>query len=159
MSMFLCLESDQKLRGNLLHPNNTAASFTCSLPEHFSLATFGRGCWHLGLVELTLPPIKTGRKWDALYVCCSGCELSCIGQSYRPVVASLSVGEIKRNNFVRFPSVELVPLRVNSLDEVTVEICGKEGEIFQELNTQNPEYTSKCTFILQWRAYTNPQLP
>ena len=157
--MFLCLESDQKLRGNLLHPHNTAAFFTCSLPEHFRLATFGRGRWHIGLLELTLPPIKTGRKWDALYVCCSACELSCIGQSYKPVVASLSVGEIKRNNFVRFPSVELVPLRVNSLDEVTVEICGKEGEVFQELNTRNPEHMSKCTFILQWKAYTNPQLP
>ena len=157
--MFLCLESDQKLRGNLLHPNNTPAFFTCTLPEHFRVDTLGRGRWHLGLLELTLPPIKTGRKWDALYVCCSACELSCIGQAYKPVVASLSVGEIKRNNFVRFPSVELVPLRVNSLDQVTVEICGKEGEVFQELNTQNPEHASKCTFILQWRAYTNLQLP
>ena len=121
--------------------------------------TMGHGRWHLGLAELTLPPIKTGRKWDAIYVCCSACELSCIGRSYKPVVASLSVGEIKRNNFVRFPSVELIPLRVNSLDEVTVEICGKEGETLEELNVVNPELTSKCTFLLQWRAHTNPLQP
>ena len=155
--MFLCLESDQRSRGVLLHPNNTAARFTCSLPEHFRLDTSGRGRWHLGLVELTLPPIKTGRKWDPLYVCCTACELSCIGRSYKPVVASLSVGEIKRNNFVRLPTVELVPLRANSLDEVTVEICGKEGELLRELNTRESENSSKCTFILQWRPHTNPQ--
>ena len=157
--MFLCLESDQKSRGVLIHPNNTAALFTCSLPEYFRIDTPGRGRWHLGLVELTLPPIKTGRKWDPIYVCCSACELSCIGPAYKPVVASLSVGEIKRNNFVRFPSVELVPLRVNSLDQLTVEICGKEGETLEELNATNTELASKCTFILQWRAHTNPLQP
>ena len=157
--MFLCLESDQKSRGLPIHPDNTAALFTCSLPEYFRMDTMGHGRWHLGLAELTLPPIKTGRKWDAIYVCCSACELSCIGQSYKPVVASLSVGEIKRNNFVRFPSVELIPLRVNSLDEVTIEICGKEGELLKELNVSSPELTSKCTFILQWRPYTNPLQP
>ena len=154
--MFLCLESDQKSKGQPLHPNNTAALFTCSLPEHFRLDTSGRGRWHIGLVELALPPIKTGRKWDAIYVCCSACELSCIGHLYKPVVASLSAGEIKRNNFVRLPSVELVPLRVHSLDEVTVEICGKAGETLKELNNSGPDLTSKCTFILKWQPYTNP---
>ena len=155
--MFICLESDQKSKGVLLHPDNTAALFTCSLPEHFSLESFTRGHWHLGLTELTLPPIKSGKKWDSLYVCCSVCELSCIGQTYKPVVTSLSLGEIKRNNFVRLPSVELVPLRVNNLSEITVEICGKEGDLLKELNHQNPEQTSKCTFILQWIPYTSPQ--
>ena len=56
--MLLCLESMQ-------NPGNTPASFTCPLPEHFDLNTGGRGKWHISLVEITLPPIKTGKKWDS----------------------------------------------------------------------------------------------
>ena len=128
--MFLCLDSNQKSQGVPLYPDNTATLFTCSLPEHFRLNALGRGQgrWHLGLTDIALPAMKKGRKWDSIYVCCSACEVSCVGQSYKPVVASFSLGEIKRNNFVRFPSVHFVPLRVNNLSEITVEICGSNDD-------------------------------
>lgn len=153
--MFICVESDQKYDGISLHPNNTAGCFTCRLPEHYNINTGGQGRWYLALLEIALPPLKTGRKWDPLYVCCTACEPSSIGQLYKPVVASLSIGEVKRQNFVRLPSVHPVPLRVNTLSELTVEIYDKDGRIFKDLASKQPDQSSKCTFLLKWLPHRN----
>ena len=153
--MLPCLESDGGSKENMQNPRNTPAIFTCPLPEHFDLNTGGRGKWHISPVEITFPPIKTGKKWDSLYVCCSACELSCLGGVYKPVVASLSIGEVKRNNFVRFTSLLPVPLRVNTLSELSVEICGKGGRTFGELDVEKTELNTKCTFLLEWQPNTS----
>lgn len=155
--MLLCVTSDPTISGR---PGNTAASFSCPLPEHYSLDTGRRGFWSLGLKEVYVPALKTGRRWDRLYLCCDACESSALGALYKPVLATFSVGEIKRNGFVRFQSVCYVPLRVNGLSELRVEICDKAGETLEELNVKaNAAQTTSCTFSLKWMPNSSPWRP
>lgn len=155
--MLLCVTSDPEITGR---PQNTPASFSSPLPEHYSLETGRRGLWCLGLKEIYLPTVKTGRKGDRLLVCCNGCESSAFGEVYKPIVATLSVGEIKRNSFVRYESVCYVPLRVNSLSELGVEICTKDGERLKELNeSTGAGQATSCTFILKWSPNSSPWRP
>ena len=152
--MLLCLQSDQS---EDVYPGNTCAAFACVLPERYDLDTHGKGQWFLGLTEITLPPIKSSKKCEPIYVCCRQCETSSIGRFYKPVVASFSVGEIKRNGFVRFSPVHYVPLRVDSLEHLSVELCDCRGEIFRELTESGQP--SKCSFDLKWTSVTNPWRP
>lgn len=143
------------------HPNNTPSQFVCSLPENYNLEQGSRsGAWHVALIELSLPTIKTGQKWDGLYICCSACESSCLGKIYKPIVASLSLAEIKRTNWVRFHSLQYVPLRACDLSELAIEICGKDGQPFEELNrVVNPKQYTRCTLSLKWMPNTSPWRP
>ena len=115
------------------------------------------GCrrWYVSLLEITLPPIKTGKKWDSLYVCCDACALLCKGEAYKPFLASLSVGEVRRNNFVRLASSQPISLRVNTLSELSVKICGRVGQTLDELDVKNSDLTTKCTFSLEWSPNTS----
>lgn len=156
--MYICLESNLNPE---THGGNSPASFTCTLPEHYILNQSSKsGKWHIALLEIGLPPFKTNQKSEGIYVCCSACQPSCIGDIYRPVLASLSVGEIKRNNCMRFDPVQYVPLRASSLSELTIEICGKDGEPLEHLHSiQNDALTSRCTLVLKWIPTTSPWLP
>ena len=154
--MLICLQSDQSPTVN---PSNTPVLFTCTLPEHYNLDTQRRGRWYLGLQEIVLPSVRKGNKWDALYVCCQGCETSPLGGMYKPIIASLSLGEIKRNNFTRFSPVHYVPLRVQSLSQLTVEIYCSEGEILEDLKENSRGQATKCTFELKWMKDTSPWRP
>lgn len=156
--MLIFLESNRDV---LTYTNNRPARFTCLLPEHYDLQPgMQRGKWYLGLIELALPPIKRGQKSDRLYVSCSACELSCAGSVYKPIIASFSLGEIKRDSCVRFPSVQYVPLRVTSLSELTLEICGSDHTPLPELDTRdNPRLAARCSLALKWMPNTSPWQP
>lgn len=158
VKMLIFLESD---RDNLTYVGNTAVSFTCGLPEHYDLRPgMQKGKWYLGLIELALPAIKRGQKADRLYVSCSACELSCVGNSYRPIIAAFSLGEIKRDSCIRFPSVQYVPLRVTSVSELTLEVCGSDHRPLPELNTRdNPRQAARCSLALKWMPNTSPWQP
>lgn len=131
---------------------NTPSSFTCFLPERYDLNTRGRGSWSLGLTEICLPQVTGVKNWESIYVLCSVCQSSALGERYKPVLASLCVGEVKKQNFVRIPSVTYVPLRVNSLSEITVNISGFNGELvkIQETNGNGEVYSTTCTVDLKW---------
>ena len=154
--MLLCLQSDQS---SDMFEGNKACSFVCVLPERYELNTNGRGKWFIGLTEITLPIVKSSRKWEAIYVCCQQCEYSVVGQIYKPIVASFSVGEIKRNNFTRFSPVHYVPLKVDNLDQINVEICHSNGEVIEELHNGVKDSVTKCVFDLQWQIGTSPWRP
>jgi hypothetical protein len=75
-------------------------------------------------------------------------------------VASLSVGEIKRNNFVRFSPVQPVPLTVQSLSQLSIRILNSEGKLLEELNAEaGANHFSKYTFVLSWLPTLNHWLP
>lgn len=155
--MFICLTSE---KDSLSHTNNTPATFTSPLPENYNLDTGRRGAWYIGLLEIHLPPLKDGKPYDCLYVHCSACETSCIGDTYRPLLATLNYRELKRNNFVRLPSVNFIPLRTQGLSELTISICDKKGDPLEELKTINsPNQTTKCTLILKWMSNISPWRP
>lgn len=155
--MFICLRSD---KDPLTNGNNTPAHFTSPLPENYNLDTGRRGAWCIGLHDIHLPPLKEGKPYDCLYVLCSACETSCMGDIYRPLLATINYREVKRNNFVRFPSVTFIPLRNQGLSEITISVCDQNGVPLQELNSiDQTSQTTKCTLLLKWIANLSPWRP
>jgi len=153
--MIIHLASDHS---SAFHPFNNASRFTVQLPETFT-QSWGRtaqGSWHLGLVDIVVPPIKNlPNKWDVVYVTCLQAEGSVVmNEKYSNVLRSFTAGEVKRRNIVRFQPVLHVPLRVTDVRELTLELRNSRGALLSYLNT-GPGDTTKCTVELTWRKDTS----
>ena len=152
--MYIYLSSDQSLE---INPGNTAAVFTVQLPESFTRPpNVGlRGQWYLGLIEITVPPVGVGdSKWDVIYVTCPHVEGVALGDTYRAVLRSIAVGEIRRHNYTRFHSVLYAPLRVKDVRNISIELRDSDWNVLHDLTTET-RHSTKCTLELIWRRDTN----
>jgi len=153
--MIIHLASDHS---TAVHPFNNPSRFTVRMPETFSPPKYNtsRGRWHLGLVDIVVPPIKgMANKWDVIYVTCSQAEGGVVMREvYSNVLRSFTSGEVKRRNLVRFYPVLYVPLRVTDVSDLTFELRNARGELLQYLNTAAAD-TTKCTAELIWKRDTD----
>jgi hypothetical protein len=152
--MFIYLDSHQSLD---INRNNTAGKFTVQLPESFSrpVNATSRGQWYLGLVEIAIPSVGAGaNKWDVVYVVCPEVEGVTLGDTYRAVLRSIALGEIRRHNYVRFQSVLYTPLRVKDVSHISIELRDSSWNVLPEL-VRETRHSTKCTLELIWKRDTN----
>ena len=141
-----------------LHPTNTASRFVVQMPEPFTQPKhpITQGRWHLGLVDIVLPPLKNiGDRWDVLYVSCLQGEGAVVGNRYGNVLRSIAAAEVKRRCFIHFSPVLYIPLRVADVYEITIELRNQQGELVQLASPATSTDSTKCTLELIWRKGTS----
>ena len=110
----------------------------------------------MGLIEIAMPPVGAGaNKWDVVYVTCPHVEGVAMGVTYRPVLRSIALGEIRRHNYTRFTSVLYTPLRVKDVRHISIELRDSSWNLLPEL-AEETRHSTKCTLELIWRRDTNP---
>ena len=153
--MYIYLSSNQSVD---IYSDNTPASFTVQLPETFKHPESKRsgGRWFLGIVDIVLPQsaIKT-LKDHILYITCNQAEGVAFSSSYTSILRSLPVRGVKRFGFFQFFPVLYVPLRVQDLTELTIELRDSEYRILQDLDKNSKSYPTFCTLELLWRINTD----
>ena len=137
-----------------LHPNNTPSSFEIEMPDCLIAKEYQgqNGRWFLALVDITVPPISDKMsKWDVIYVMCEQIISSAKGSVYAPILRQITSGEIKRNNFTRFPSLIHLPVNRAELSKFTIRLTNSRGEIIScHRSTKEGTNSTKCTLDLTW---------
>lgn len=150
--MLVYLDSGDSLE---LHPDNTPTSFTVQMPdslinEHYQSPN---GRWFLTLLDLTVPPLSSKLdKWDIVYVTCQQVVSSVRGANYEPILRAFTAGEIKRHNFVRFPSLIYLPVKRAELKTFTITLTDGRGKIVECPDKKLDQRSTKCTLELSWRS-------
>lgn len=141
-----------------LYPNNVSSSFDIEMPDSLITREYqgGKGRWFLALVDISIPPIMTKlNKWDIVYVICEQVISCARGPIYSPIIRHVTAGEIKRHNFVRFPSLIHVPVVRSDLKKFSIRLTDSSGQLIKcldqkEENTPNVDTSTKCTLELLW---------
>ena len=141
-----------------VHSDNTPACFTVQLPETFKHPENNPrgGLWFIGIVDIVLPqPAVKTLKDHVLYVTCKQVEGCALGTSYTDILRSLPCREVKRQGFVQFSPVLYVPLRVQDVTQLTIELRDSENKILQDLHKKSENHPTLCTLELVWRTNTD----
>ena len=140
-----------------LHPTNTPSCFEIQMPDCLIAKEYQKahGRWFLALVDITVPPIYSSKlsKYDVIYVLCDQVISSAKGDAYWPILRQVVGGEIKRNNFVRYPSLLHIPVSKTELKRFTIRLTDSRGDLIQWAtgnNSNNNKASTKCTLDLIW---------
>ena len=137
-----------------LHPKNTSSCFEIQMPDCLIAKEYQKahGRWCLALVDITIPPIINSKlnKYDVIYVMCDQVISSPKGDAYWPILRQVVGGEIKRNNFVRYPSLLHIPVSKTELKRFTIRLTDSRGDLINCIAGSDSAST-KCTLHLTWR--------
>ena len=142
-----------------VYPDNTPASFTVRLPETFKHPEDRRsgGRWFIGLIDIVLPqPAVKTLKDHILYITCKqAAEGIAFASNYTNILRSLPVRGAKRYGFLQLSPVLYIPLRVQDLTEITIELRDSEYRISPDLHKKSQTCPTLCTLELLWRTNTD----
>jgi hypothetical protein len=126
-----------------LFPSNKPYDFTIALPKRLVF----KEQWTIELSEFyTASTAKTTKK--ELFIHCDACDMSVVGEQYRPLLRRVVLGSNKNQIFTRpYP----VPLRNQELEKIRLEIRDKDNQPATFLNDD-----ISLTLIFQLATVINP---
>ena len=122
-------------------PGNKASRFTTKLPETLHL----EGRWKVALCEISYPKMRNPTK---MTVCGDMCGETIVGEKRLPL---LRIIDAKKKNSLSFNPVYYMPVRVQEMDRISIEI--NTADTGEEMEFPTSGVTS-CTLHFKHAALT-----